>query len=82
VAGICGGLPGDWETGSYRRVSAHGLHIARRGDEYDPPALTEQYPQKLRLRVMDLEFHLIDGGHRMPSDGSAIVEGWLRRILG
>ena len=75
-------MPGDWETGSYRRVSARGLHIARRGDEYNPPAPTEQYPRRLRLRVMDLEFHPIDGGHRMPSEGRAIVEGWLRRILG
>src|SRR5205814_2381110 len=36
VAGICGGLPGDWETGSYRPVTAAALHIARREDEYYP----------------------------------------------
>jgi predicted esterase len=34
VIGICGGLPGDWEEGTYQRVTAAVLHIARRGDEY------------------------------------------------
>ena len=43
--------------------------------------LTEQYAERLRLRVMDQEFHLIDGGHRVPSKGRVIVEGWLDRIL-
>jgi len=81
VVAVCGGLPGDWETGSYRPVTAAVLHIARRADEYYPPAVTEQYAERLRLRVMDQEFHLIDGGHRVPSKGRAIVEGWLERIL-
>ncbi len=81
VVGVCGGLPGDWETGSYQPVTAAVLHIARREDEYYPPAVTEQYPARLRLRVMDQEFHLIDGGHRVPSQGRAIVEGWLGRVL-
>ena len=38
-------------------------------------------PEKLRLRVEDVEFHLLDGGHRFPSKGNAIAEGWLARIL-
>jgi predicted esterase len=81
VVGICGGLPGDWETGVYQPVSASVLHIARRQDEWYPPAVTEQYAERLRLRVMDLEFHLIEGGHHFPSKGNAIAEGWLGRIL-
>ncbi len=81
VVGVCGGLPGDWETGAYQPVTASVLHIARREDEYYPPAVTEQYAERLRLRVMDQEFHMIDGGHRMPSEGRVIVEGWLDRIL-
>jgi predicted esterase len=81
VVGICGGLPGDWETDDYRQVTAAVLHIARREDEFYPPAITEQYPARLRLRVLDQEFHLIEGGHRVPSMGRPIVEGWLERIL-
>jgi len=81
VIGLCGALPGDWEQADYRPVTAAVLHIARREDEFYPPAVTEQYPAKLRLRVKDVEFHLLDGGHRFPSKGNAIVESWLGRIL-
>lgn len=80
VVALCGGLPSDWETGEYRSVSAPMLHIARRADEYYPPEVTEQYAARLRMRVSDAEFHLLDGGHRFPSKGTAIVESWLNRI--
>jgi phospholipase/carboxylesterase len=81
VIGICGGLPGDWESGDYQAVQAAALHIARREDEYYPPAVTEQYADRLRLRTQDVEFHMLDGGHRFPSAGKVIVDGWLGRIL-
>jgi predicted esterase len=81
VIGICGGLPSDWEDGAYQPVTAAVLHIARRGDEYYPPTATEHYGERLRRRVPDVEFHLIDGGHKMPSSGSGIVVPWLRRIV-
>jgi predicted esterase len=79
VVAFCGGLPGDWESAPYRPVTAAVLHIAGREDEFYPPAATEQYPARLRLRVMDPEFHLIEGGHRVPSHGHGLVEGWLSR---
>jgi phospholipase/carboxylesterase len=81
VIGICGGLPGDWETGTYQPVTAAVLHIARRGDQYYPPDVTKGYAERLRRRAADVEFHLIDGGHQMPSGGGRIVWPWLRRIL-
>ncbi len=81
VIGICGGLPSDWEDGTYQPVTAAVLHIARRDDEYYPPSATEHYAERLRRRAPDIEFHLIDGGHKMPSSGSGIVAPWLQRIL-
>lgn len=81
VIGICGGLPGDWDDGAYQPVTAAVLHIARSGDEYYPPTVTEGYGERLRRRAADVEFHLIEGGHQMPSSGSRIVAPWLRRIL-
>jgi predicted esterase len=81
VIGLCGGLPGDWETANYQPVKASVLHVARREDEFYPPSVTEQYAGRLRIRVGDVEFHMLDGGHRFPSKGSALVEGWLGRIL-
>jgi predicted esterase len=82
VVGICGGLPGDWNDGAYKPVSAAVLHIARSGDEYYPPGVTDHYAERLLRRAADVEVHLIDGGHQMPSSGSRIVGPWLRRILG
>ena len=81
VVGICGGLPGNWEDGSYQAVEAALLHIARRGDEYYPPAVTEHYAERLRLRAADVEFHMLDGGHRVPSQGHALVSAWVSRVL-
>jgi predicted esterase len=81
VIAICGGLPGDWDDGSHRPILASLLHIAARHDEYYPVSVSESYPERLRRHASDVEFHLIDGGHRMPSSGSAIVTPWLRRVL-
>jgi phospholipase/carboxylesterase len=81
IIAICGGLPSDWETGAYRPITAAVLHIARRQDDYYPPNVTERYPEQLRQRASDVEFHLLDGGHQMPSSGSSVVAPWVHRIL-
>lgn len=80
VIGICGGVPGDWEQGAYEATGAAALHIATREDEYYAPAVTEMYPERLRQRIADVEFHMLDGGHRIPSAARPIVQGWLHRI--
>jgi predicted esterase len=82
VIGICGGVPSDWESGDYQMVSAALLHIARRQDQLYPPDKARQYPERLRKRAADVEFHLLDGGHQMPSAAVDIVEPWLARLLG
>ena len=81
VTAICGGLPGDWGSGPDQPITASVLHIAARQDEYYPPSVTESYLEKLRQHATAVEFHLMDGGHRMPSGGAAIVAPWMRRIL-
>ena len=81
VIGICGGMPSDWEHGDYKNVDAAILHIARRQDEVYSPEVTGQYLQRLRLRAADVEFHLLEGGHQVPSKGKVVVEPWLERIL-
>jgi predicted esterase len=81
VIGICGGIPRNWEEGPYKPVSASILHIARREDEFYKPEVTELYPERLRLRATDVEFHMLDGGHRFPSKARPIAEVWLGRIL-
>lgn len=82
VVGVCGGVPGDWENSSYRPVNAALLHIAGREDTFYPPDTTGRYLERLRLRAADVEFHMLDGGHRMPSAANLIVGKWLGRVLG
>ncbi|HYM10355.1 MAG TPA: hypothetical protein VEU62_06470 [Bryobacterales bacterium] len=81
VIGICGGVPKNWEDGQYGRVSAALLHIARQEDEYYPPAVTERYAERLRVRADDVEFHMLEGGHRFPSKAGPLVERWIERIF-
>jgi predicted esterase len=81
VIGVCGGLPGNWEQGQYQRVTAALLHIARREDEFYKPEVTTLYAQRLRLRAADVEFHLLEGGHRFPSKAGPLVERWLARVF-
>jgi phospholipase/carboxylesterase len=78
---ICGGLPSRWDDPTPQSTSASVLHIAARQDEYYPPGVTESYPETLRRHAADVEFHLIDGGHRMPGNGRTLVTPWLKRIL-
>jgi len=81
VIAICGGLPGDWDSGDYQPVRAAVLHLARSHDEYYPPDVTGHYAERLRRRAAAVEFHLLDGGHQMPSSGAKLVAPWLQRIL-
>jgi len=81
VIGICGGLPKNWEDGPYQKTAAALLHIARREDEFYKPEATERYPDRLRLRAADVEFHLLEGGHRFPSKAGPLVERWIERVF-
>ncbi|HTM49665.1 MAG TPA: hypothetical protein VL285_13315 [Bryobacteraceae bacterium] len=81
VIGICGGMPKNWEDGDYRHVSAAVMHIARREDEIFPPAVTGKYEARLRQRSDDVEFHLLDGGHKFPSKAGPLVERWIGRVF-
>jgi phospholipase/carboxylesterase len=81
VVGICGGLPSDWDDGAYQPVAAPVLHISRSGDKYYPPNVTKHYPERLRRRAADVEFHLIEGEHQVPSGGNRIIGAWLKRFL-
>jgi predicted esterase len=82
VIGICGGVPKNWEEGPYRQVSAALLHIARNEDEFYPPAVTQKYAERLRLRAKDVEFHMLEGAHRFPSKAGPLVEKWIGRVFG
>lgn len=81
VIGICGGLPKNWEDGPYRKTNAALLHIARREDEFYRPEVTGRYAERLRQRADDVEFHMLEGGHRFPSQAGPLVERWIARVF-
>jgi predicted esterase len=82
VLGLCGGVPKNWEEGPYQKVRAALLHIARTEDEFYPPSVTGQYAERLRLRADDVEFHMMEGGHRFPSKAGPVVGQWMGRVFG
>ena len=80
VIGLCGGVPSRWEQESYQPITAALLHVARSEDEFYPVAQVEKFPERLRHHAQDVEFHLLPGGHRFPSQAGPLVAAWMRRL--
>ena len=78
VVGVCGGLPGDFETGpQYRPTAASVLHLAGARDEFYTPERTADYAARLRRLARDVEFKSHDAGHEFTPAMSADVRAWL-----
>ncbi len=82
VIGVCGGVPRDWQESKYKPVTAALLHISRDADEFYPVALASTFAERLRERSSDVEFHMLPGPHRFPSQARGIVRPWLQRVFG
>lgn len=83
VIGICGGLPGDWETSEvYQSTDAAVFYLSGTRDEYYPPSRVGDYEERLRLRAREVEVRSYDAGHEivppMRDDGRA----WLSKNSG
>lgn len=80
VVGICGGLPGDWETSeNYQPTKAAVLHLAGTRDEYYPPSRVADYEERLRLRARSVEFRSYDAAHEMVPAMREDVRAWLNQ---
>ena len=80
---FCGGVPFDWETGPFaERIPASALHISRDSDEFYPVEKSCAFPDRLRRRIEDVEFHMLPGGHRFPSKSGPLVRQWLATRFG
>ncbi|HKP71960.1 MAG TPA: dienelactone hydrolase family protein [Pyrinomonadaceae bacterium] len=78
VVGICGGLPGDWETSEvYRNTDAAVLHLAGNQDEFYPPARFADYAARLSQRARDVEFKTYDAAHELTPAMREDVRAWL-----
>ena len=80
VIGICGGLPGDWETSeAYTPTHAAVLHLTGAKDEFYPPSRVSDYEERLRLRTGDVEFKSYDAAHEIVEEMREDVRGWLNK---
>ncbi|MDQ2855153.1 MAG: hypothetical protein M3R68_02400 [Acidobacteriota bacterium] len=80
VIGICGGLPGDWETSDlYQPTGASILYLSGTRDEFYPPQRVVNYAERLRLRAHDVEARSHDAGHEYVPSMREDVREWLSR---
>lgn len=78
VIGICGGIPGDWETsGIYQPTDAAVLHLTGTKDEFYPPSRVSDYDERLRLRAQNMELKSYDAAHEIVLAMREDVRAWL-----
>lgn len=80
VIGICGGIPGDWETSStYRHAPIDVLHLAGTRDEFYSPERVRDYQSQLQKRARSVVFKSYDAGHDFVPEMRPDVVQWLAR---
>lgn len=83
VIGICGGLPGDWETSDvYKSMDAAVFHLAGTRDEFYPPERVMDYERRLRMRAPDVEFKSYNAAHEIVPAMREDVRTWLHNYGG
>jgi phospholipase/carboxylesterase len=81
VIGICGGIPGDWETNTaYRQAQFEVLHLAGTKDEFYPPVRVNDYEKLLKMRAGSVVFKSYDAAHEIVPEMRSSVVQWLVRI--
>jgi phospholipase/carboxylesterase len=78
VVGICGGLPGDWETSPlYQETAASVLHLSGAHDEFYTPERVQDYLPRLRRRASDVSFKSYPAGHELTPAMREDARAWL-----
>lgn len=78
VIGICGGMPGDWETSElYQPTKGAVFHLTGERDEFYPAARTSDYEAQMRRRAPDVEFRSYDAGHEIVQPMRDDMRAWL-----
>ena len=78
VIGMCGGMPGDWETSElYQPTNAAMLYLSGTRDEYYPPSRVGDYAERLRLRAREVEVRSYDAAHEIVAAMRHDVRAWL-----
>jgi phospholipase/carboxylesterase len=78
VVGICGGIPGDWDTSDhYKPIDADVFYLAGARDEFYTPERIAAFPDRLRQRAHDVLFKSYDAAHEMIQPMRDDVRQWL-----
>jgi phospholipase/carboxylesterase len=78
VIGICGGMPGDWETSEvYKSTEASVFHLAGARDEFYPPERVADYGERLGLRTRNVKVESYDAAHEIVPTMRQDVRDWL-----
>ena len=78
VIGICGGIPGDWETNhGYNGAELDVFHLAGKQDEFYPPERVRDYEKQLASRARKVTFKSYDATHEIVPAMREDVKQWL-----
>jgi len=78
VIGICGGIPGDWETSpTYREADFDVLHLTGTRDEFYTPERVRDYERQLKTRARSVVFKSYDATHEIVPEMRSDVVQWL-----
>jgi len=78
VVGICGGIPGDWETSpTYRQTQLDVFHLAGTRDEFYSPERVHDYERQLKMRARSVQFKSYDAPHDFVPEMRPDVVQWL-----
>lgn len=80
VIGICGGLPGDWDSNQgYRRSELRVFHLAGIKDEFYTPERVRDYKQQLSTRTPNVTFKSYDAAHEIVPEMREDIRQWLQK---
>ena len=78
VVGICGGIPGDWETSpTYQQTQLDVFHLAGTRDEFYSPERVQDYERQLKTRARSVKFKSYDAPHDFVPEMRPDVVQWL-----
>ena len=78
VIGMCGGIPGDWETSAqYQAAKMHVFHLTGTRDEFYTTERVKDYERQLGTRTKSLSFKYYDAGHEIIQPMRDDIKQWL-----
>ncbi|HEY6805782.1 MAG TPA: dienelactone hydrolase family protein [Pyrinomonadaceae bacterium] len=78
VIGMCGGMPGDWETSDrYRDTEADVFHLTGTRDDFYTAERIRDYERQLRMRAAEVTFKLYDAAHEITQPMRNDIKEWL-----